>query len=202
MARRLDGVLRQARYIAPVRTGRIHHHVLALLGIPADTLPAITPAHQSSEASWVPPAGGEPVATHLATHDVHDVLAKALTFLQWQLHARDGNLYLAAIDPVIQALPDPDTAWTTILTVLPTLTTTPITSITDLRRNDNGQLHPTPLPPHAEHHLNRTATPTHWLGTPLSPHHTPLWLLDERVTPTTLHTRPGRPSLPTPTARA
>ena len=63
MARPLPGPWRQLRYIAPLRTGRIHHQVLALLGIPEDTLPPTRPAFQcTSEMSWVPPAGGEPPA--------------------------------------------------------------------------------------------------------------------------------------------
>jgi len=199
MARHLPGIWRQLRYIAPLRTGRIQHQVLAAVGISADSLPATRPAFQaSSEMSWVRPAGGE--APEQARPDDPDhvvtALAKCLTFLQWQLVARTGNLYLSAVEPVIRVLPDPDAAWTALLSTLPALGTglPPVTSITDVRRDDDGGLEPVVLPPEADALLDRSATPHRWLGAPLSPGGMPVWLLGERVAPARL--RPaGEPSL-------
>jgi hypothetical protein len=102
------------RYLAPHRYGRIHYQVLALLRMKPATLPPVWPAVKTGrELSWLPPAGGEPAAAVQDPEDadhVVGVLARCLTFLQWQLAARDGNLYLSAVDPVIRGLPDPDPA--------------------------------------------------------------------------------------------
>ena len=201
MTRQFRGPWRQGRYLAPIRTGRIHHRLLALLGIPADTLPATMPALQaSSEGSWVPPAGGEPaaVARQVADDDhMVGVLARCLTFLQWQVLARDGNLYLSAVDPVIRGLPDPDVAWIALLSVLPAINVDlpPVTSVTDLRRNDDGGLEAVVLPPEAEALIDRTARPARWLGAPLSQTGAPVWLLEERVAPATLR-RPAADQSP------
>jgi hypothetical protein len=135
-------------------------------------------------------------APHVDDSDrVVTVLAACLTFLLWQLVARDGNLYLSAVGPVIRGLPDPDAAWTALLSTLPVLAAglPPVTSITDLRRNDNGRLEPVVLPPEAEALLDRSAAPRRWLGAALSPDGLPVWLLDERVAPATLRT-PTQPA--------
>ena len=199
MAQGIAGPWRQGRYIAPLRTGRIHHRVLALLGIPAQTLPATqTAVRIGSEASWVPPTAGEPAVAgrRLDTDDdVAGTLARCLTFLQWQLAAREGNLYLSAVDPVIRGLPDPDAAWIALLRVLPAISAglPPVTSVTDLRRNDDGRLEAVQLPPEAAGLLNGNAAPAAWLGAPLSAQGQPIWLLDERVAPATLRTT-GQPA--------
>ena len=199
------------RYLAPHRTGRIHYQVLALLGMNHRQLPAIAPAVETGrELSWLPPAGGEPAAAaRLGTQDQPDapdrvvgVLARCLTFLQWQLLARDGNLYLSAVDPVIRGLPDPDAAWTALLSALPAVSAglPAVTSVTDLRRNDDGRLEAVLLPSEAEALLDRTTPPAGWLGAPLSPQAEPVWLLEERVAPATLHTpTPHTPTRRTPT---
>src|SRR5262249_6381764 len=71
-----------------------------------------------------------------------------------QLITREGNLHLTAITPVITTLPDPDAAWTAIITLLAELTTAgtlpPPTSITQFRYNDDGTPSPTTLPPPAD----------------------------------------------------
>ncbi len=182
------------RYMAPHRSGRVHYQVLALLGMRRETLPPVWPAVKTGrELSWLPPAGGEPVAALRHPEDadhVVGVLARCLTFLRWQLAARDGNLYLSAVDPVIRGLPDPDAAWTALLAVLPALAGgLPVSSVTDLRRNDDGRLQAVLLPPEAEARLDRTAAPVRWLGSPLTIAAAPLWLLDERVTPAALRGR-------------
>ena len=50
-------------------------------------------------------------------------LTRATTTLARQLTTREGNLHLTAIDPLITTLPDPDAAWTAIITLLAELTT-------------------------------------------------------------------------------
>jgi len=174
--------------VTPARSGRVHHYVLRLLQIRADRIVTPWPAIRfGSEFSWLPPATGEPPVNQ-PDHAVLTTLTTCLTFLRWQILARDGNLYLSAINPLIRGLPDPDTAWTALLTALPAITTDlpPITSLTDLRRNDDGTLEPVTLPPDAEALLDRTTTPPHWLGSNLTTRE--IWLLDERVTPVTLRT--------------
>jgi hypothetical protein len=155
----------EQRYLAPHRSGGTHLQVLPLLGMRPATLPPVWPAVKTGrELSWLPPAEGEPVAAVRHPEDpdrVVGVLARCLTFLQWQLAARDGNLYLSAVDPVIRGLPDPDAAWTALLAVLPALTggLPAVSSVTDLRRNDDGRLQAVLLPPEAEARLDRTAAP-------------------------------------------
>ena len=181
------------RYLVPHRSGRVHLFVLRLLRMPSASLVSTKRTiRDGRELSWVPPEGGEPTGARPATQaQVLAVLSRCLTFLQWQLLARDGNLYLSAIAPVIRGLPDADAAWLAVLRVLPTLFgTPPVTSVTDVRRNDDGTLERIALPPDAEALLDRAASPAHWFGSSLSADGEPVWLLDEIVAPCTL--RPPR----------
>jgi len=49
-----------------------------------------------------------------------------------------------------------------------------VTSVTDLRRNDDGRLEAALLPPQADALLNRAAAPRHWLGALPSPDAAPV----------------------------
>ncbi|MDH6116824.1 hypothetical protein ABH930_000243 [Kitasatospora sp. GAS204A] len=181
------------RQIAPCRSGRIHHDVLRLLGLQGDDLPPTDPARiYGSEGSWCRPlpadaAGAGP--RQPSADEVTEVLARCLTFLEWQLLAREGDLYLAAVDPVIRALPDPDAAWTALLRVLPTAAGPwqAVASVTDARRGDDGTAERVDLPPEAELLLDREACPEHrWIGSQLPVPEVPARLLDEFVSPAVL----------------
>ncbi|MER8184889.1 hypothetical protein [Kitasatospora sp. NPDC094015] len=179
------------RYLAPHRSGRIHHEVLARLGLDAAQLPttkhALTDGH---EVSWARPIPGGPGAPAPITDgEAPGVLARCLTFLRWQLIARQGDLYLSAVDPVIRRLPDPDAGWLALLTTLAEHLDglPPVASVTDLRRRDgDGLLERVDLPPEAESLLDRTARPHRWIGAPRSRHGEPVRLLDEWVAPAAL----------------
>ncbi|MEV4615652.1 hypothetical protein AB0K43_24125 [Kitasatospora sp. NPDC049258] len=187
------------RYLAPHRSGRIHHEVLRLLGLDVEQLPptkhALTDSH---EVSWARPiAGGPATPRRVAPAEAAGVLARCVTFLRWQLIAREGDLYLSAVDPVIRRLPDPDAGWLALLTALPEFLDglPPITSVTDLRRRDgDGLPERVDLPPEAEALLDRAARPGRWIGARASRHGEPVWLLDERVAPAAL--RPPAGPLP------
>jgi hypothetical protein len=182
------------RYVVPHRSGRVHLYVLRLLRQPSEGLTSTKRTiRDGRELSWVPPEGGEPLPPAPATRaQVLAILSRCLTFLQWQLLAREGNLYLTAIDPVMRALPDADAAWLALLRTLPTLFgTVEVTSVTDVRRHDDGTLQHVALPPEAAALLDRTARPATWFGSSTAvSEDVPVWLLDELVTPCTFR-RPG-----------
>jgi len=188
------------RYVAPNRTGRIHHRVLALLGLTGPELPATQPPFRfNSAGSWIPaPDGGfAAVAEQPAPVDDEDdqervvgILARTLTVLEWQSAAREGDLYLAGVDPVVRTLPDPQAAWIALLSVLPSLPGgVEITSVTDVRRRDDRVVERVELPPEAHALIDRRAfgartdgTPVaDWLGAGLSVDGGAVWLVDERV---------------------
>ncbi len=181
----------------------MHCRLVEVLGIAIDdermvrAAPAIT---HGSELSWSKPAAPPPPAP-LTPAQITATLTRAATTLARQLTTREGNLHLTAIAPVITALPDPDAAWTALITLLAELTTTgtipPVTSITQFRWNDDGTPSHVTLPPEAEAHITRTPAPdTPWLGhTTTAPGH-PALLLDETITPATLTTRPHHTNLP------
>jgi hypothetical protein len=186
------GRARLNRYVTPQRTGRVHHLAMRMAGVRPDHLVQTQAAiSHDSELSWVPPAGGDRPDAPAVTHSqVVEILAKALTFLRWQLTARDGNLYLSAVAPVIQGLPDPDAAWIALLTMLTRLGpgVPPVTSVTDQRADDHGALERVVLPAEAEALIDRTVAPAHWLGAQVATHGAPVWLLDELVSPAVLRT--------------
>ena len=170
------------RYTVPMRAARLMGCFSAVWRSAVDermvrAAPAIT---HGSELSWSHPAPPPPPAP-LTPTQITATLTRATTTLARQLTTREGNLHLTAIDPLITTLPDPDAAWTAIITLLAELTTTlpipPATSITQFRWNDDGTPHHVTLPPEAEAHITRT------------PHPDTTWLLDEAVTPAGLTTR-------------
>ena len=204
MSRRyVGGQATLLRYSVVHRTGRVHHEMLQALGIAIDDVrmvraaPAIT---HGSELSWSKPAPPPPPAP-LTPTQITATLTRATTTLARQLTTREGNLHLTAIDPLITTLPDPDAAWTAIITLLAELTTTgtipPATSITQFRWNDDGTPHHVTLPPEAEAHITRTPHPhTTWLGHATAATGHPAWLLDETITPAHLTTTPNPTNLP------
>ena len=188
------------RYVAPYRTGRVHHRVLNLLGLTDATLPATQPPFRFvSRGSWIPIPGAKPPArrSDLDEDEVLAVLERCLTVLEWQSVAREGDLYLATIDPVVRTLPDPGAAWIALLTVLPTLPgAARITSVTDVRRRDDHGMERIELPPEAQALIDRHAfggasgAPADWLGAELAADGgTVAWLVDERVEAAALRDR-------------
>ncbi len=191
------------RYSVVHRTGRIHHDMLTAVGIAIDdermvrAAPAIT---HGSELSWSRP-GPPPPPAPLTPAQITATLTRAVTTLARQLTTREGNLHLTAIAPLITTLPDPDAAWTAIITLLAELTNAgtipPATSITQFRYNDDGTPSHITLPPEAEAHITRTPTPQPaWLGHATAAPGHPAWLLDETITPARLTTRPHPTNLP------
>ena len=196
------------RYLTPVRTGRVHHAVLEKLGLNARDLPPTQPPFRfRSAGSWVR-AGADaksdtaPVPGH---EEVVRILARCLTYLEWQLAARLGDLHLTSIAPIVRNLPEPDAAWLALLNVFGTLSgprgvgsaTTAVRSVTDVRRRDDGSLQRIELPPEVEALIDRrvrvvstdteTDTSSDWIGAELSPGGADaVWLLDERVEPALL----------------
>jgi hypothetical protein len=178
------------RYLVPHRSGRVHHFMLKRLQIEKYHLTPISPSvSPGREHSWIPPVTGDPVQARTAG-DPLAVLQKCVSFLRWQLLAREGDLYLTAIAPIIQGLPDPDAAWTALMRTLPALLADlpPVSSVTDLHRNDDGTISQVVLPPEAEAVLDRRGEPATWIGAsqPVGFSGESLWLLDERVSPLTL----------------
>jgi len=194
------------RHLAPHRTGRVHHQALELLGITRDDLvptgDAVVPAN---EVTWVPRrkeyadirlTGDSFVPTQGRPADRDEVLERVMglaTFLIWQLVAREGNLYLSAVEPVVAALPDPDAVWIGLLRFLATVEPVrmAVTSTTAQRVGEAGSPEHLWLPPEAEALLDRTATPPTWFGRDSAAPDTPVWLLDEVVAPAALR-RPVR----------
>ena len=237
MAMRLEGMdLHAMRYLAPYRTGRIHHKVLARLGLGGKDLPATQPPIQYwSTCTWIPMRSGEsapadegpneadstadgavdspdgsvvavaPCAGGMDDAEVVEVLKQCLTLLDWQLRAREGNLYLTAVDPVVRRLPDPDAAWTAMLVALsfippsghanaeryPSAGAT-VSSVTYRRRADDGiTFEHVDLPLEAVAMLEPHRASSGWLGSSLSSGGDPVWMLDECVQPVLLRDARG-----------
>ena len=248
MSRRLSGMeLHAMRYLAPYRTGRIHHKVLAQLELSGKLLPQTQPPiYYWSTCTWIPlnyspkpPESEEPEeleeaeegafesaeiedsedaedfedeapaapvgAREMGEAEVVTVLKKCLTMLDWQLRAREGNLYLSGIDAVIRQLPDPDAAWTAMLIALSFMPPSgharaeryqsvggTVTSVTYRRRGDDGKTYESVnLPPEATALLQPHFSPTGWLGSALTSAGKPVWMLDECVQPALLRDARG-----------
>jgi len=187
------------RYEAPNRSGRIHHTLLRRLGLTRESLvPTIRASTYGSETTWIPPRGGEPVAARTWTgQQVAETVQRTAMFLAWQLHAREGNLYLSAAAPVMAGLPDPGAAWTALLRLLGSLrgAVPEITSITELRWHEDRRPEYVDLPPEAESMLDRECDPAAWLGHEHARDRR-VWLLDELVTPVALHEARAEPGPP------
>lgn len=247
MAKRLRGMeLHAMRYLAPYRTGRVHHKVLARLGLTGNDLPATQPPILYwSTCSWIPMFAAKPAspgdapdvevdedakraeianaaesdepsddvarpdgagdlagtadaeAAPIDDEAVIDLLINCVTFLDWQLRAREGNLYLSTLEPVIRRLPDPDAAWTAILIALSLVppsgseladryrsVAATVTSVTYRRRADDGtSFEHVALPPEAVAMFEAHRAPSGWLGARFSTDGKPVWLLDECVRP-------------------
>jgi len=195
------------RYVTPVRTGRVHHAVLAKLGLtPGDLPPTQPPLRFRSAGTWAR-AGADAkseTAPEPGYEELVQILARCLTYLEWQLAARTGDLYLTSIDYVVRNLPDPGAAWMALFDVFGVLSgprgagsaTAAVRSVTDVRRRDDGLLQRIELPPEVAAMIDRrsriartgaeTAAPTEWIAAELSPNGFPVWLLDERVEPAVL----------------
>jgi hypothetical protein len=192
------------RHITPVRTGRVHHAVLAKLGLSAPDLPPTQPPLRfRSAGSWVRAGadakmGTEPEPAH---EEVVRILARCLTYLEWQLAARVGDLYLTSIAPIVRSLPEPGAAWTALFTVFAALrgprgagsAAAAVRSVTDVRRRDDGSLERIELPPEVEALIDRgarivsTGTGADWIGAEVSADGAAaVWLLHERVEPALL----------------
>jgi hypothetical protein len=215
MARHLSGMeLHAMRYLAPYRTGRIHHKVLARLGLRAAELPVTQPPILYwSTCSWIPmnadesghlPSVAEDAAKAVDTvctqAEVISTLKQCVTLLDWQLRAREGNLYLTTVDPVIRGLPDPDAAWTATLIALGLVppaghgsadryqsAAEMVTSVTYRRKADDGSTYEhVDLPPEAAALLEPHQADSGWLGALFSADGKPVWMLDECVQPALL----------------
>jgi hypothetical protein len=198
MARSFIGAPREqwwTRYTVPWRCGLLQGHLFAALKIALDDPPAVRVGAlitHDSQLSW---ASDKTTASPAVPTPAHTraVTARALTTLARQLTSREGNLHLTAVAPAITTLPDPDTAWTAILTLLAELITAgalpPVTSLTQFRWTDHATPSHVYLPPEAETLINRKPPPAPWLGHQTTKPGHPAWLLDEAVTPATLHPR-------------
>ena len=187
------------RYMAPNRTGRMHHRVLGRLGLTGPDLPATQPPFRfNSTGTWIPNADDAPSAqiapagpapAEAGSDAALEALGRALTVLEWQSVAREGDLYLASIDPVVRATPDPEAAWIALLTVFATLPgRAEITSVTDVRRRDDGVVERVELPREAQALIDRHVfrppggrEPADWLGAGLAGRGGAAWLVDERI---------------------
>ncbi|MFG3420836.1 hypothetical protein [Micromonospora sp. NPDC048063] len=152
--------------VTAMRTGRVHHWLLARLGIGAAELVKPAPAVRGhSELSWLPPVDGQPPVA-CPDPDPLPTLVACVDLLRWQHLSRSGDLCLAAVAPLVRGLPDPDTAWTAVLLAFGYLSVDlgPVTSVTDRRRNQDRTLDVVVLPPEAEALLDRAATPATWFG--------------------------------------
>jgi hypothetical protein len=173
--------------VTPVRTGRVHHWLLARLGITAADLVKPAPAVRAhSELSWLPPVGGQPPVPS-ADPDPLPTLVACLTLLRWQYLSRSGDLYLTCVAPLIRGLADPDTGWTALLLAFADLSTDlgPVTSVTDRRRNHDGSLDLVALPAEAEALLERGGAPGRWFGSGARAGGE-CWFLGERTVPARL----------------
>jgi hypothetical protein len=190
MAKPYVGRPRKAlRYEAPSRSGRIHHTLLRRLGLTRETLVDTSKASgYGSESTWVPARRGEVVYERAWTAEQTNATLEGIaTFLAWQLHAREGNLYLSAVSPVLAGFPDSGAALTAVLRFLVSRRgeIPEVTSITELRWNDDCRPDYVDLPAEAEAMIDRAAEPEHWLGRDLARERR-IWLLDELVTPVAL----------------
>ncbi|MEV5764328.1 hypothetical protein AB0L34_07120 [Micromonospora sp. NPDC052213] len=152
--------------VTAMRTGRVHHWLLARLGIGAADLVKPAPAVRGhSELSWLPPVDGQPPVA-CPDPDPLPTLIACVDLLRWQHLSRSGDLCLTGVAPLVRGLPEPDTAWTALLLAFGHLSTDlgPVTSVTDRRRNQDQTLDVVVLPPEAEALLDRTATPATWFG--------------------------------------
>ncbi|MCK9896994.1 hypothetical protein [Frankia sp. AgB32] len=192
------------RHLAPHRTGRVHHAALELTGVTRDdlvpTAGAVVPAN---EVTWVPKGRdradirltGDSFLPRMPGADRDEVLERTMglaTFLIWQLVAREGNLYLSAVEPVVAALPDPDAVWTALLRLLAALepVRAAVTSITAQRLGEGGAPEHLWLPPQAAALIDDTSVAVSWFGRDPAEPDRPVWLLDEVVAPAALR-RPG-----------
>ncbi|PSK64789.1 hypothetical protein B0E53_03243 [Micromonospora sp. MH33] len=152
--------------VTAMRTGRVHHWLLAQLGIGAADLVKPAPAVRGhSELSWLPPVDGQPPVA-CPDPDPLPTLVACVDLLRWQHLSRSGDVCLTAVAPLVRGLPEPDTAWTALLLAFRYLSVDlgPVTSVTDRRRNQDQTLDVVVLPPEAEALLDRAATPATWFG--------------------------------------
>lgn len=175
--------------VTPMRTGRVHHWLLARLGIGAAELVKPSPAVRGhSELSWLPPVGGEPPLP-CQDPDPLPTLIACLDQLRWQYLSRSGDLCLTCVAPLVRGLSDPDTAWTALLLAFADLSADlgPVASVTDRRRNQDRTLDLVVLPPGAEALLDRTADPGTWFGSGAGlGSGGEFWFLGERTVPARL----------------
>ncbi|MBB5825860.1 hypothetical protein [Micromonospora carbonacea] len=198
--------------VTAMRTGRVHHWLLARLGIGVADLVRPAPAVRGhSELSWLPPVDGQPPVA-CPDPDPLPTLVACVDLLRWQHLSRAGDLCLTAVAPLVRGLPEPDTAWTALLLAFGHLSTDlgPVTSVTDRRRNQDQTLDVVTLPPEAEALLDRSATPVTWFGSVRSGDDPEAaaeaagrehWFLGERTVPARLlpaapHGHPGRARKP------
>ncbi|GAB3240339.1 hypothetical protein [Kineosporia babensis] len=181
------------RYSLVRRSGRMHHYLLQRLGLAprSELLVRVTAKiHHASELSWA----ADPVRTPQPSDPA--ALIDVITVLSRQLVNRSGNLYLCEVAPVIATQPDPDAAWIAVLTKLAQLRAANriplVTSITDNRWNDAGEIEIVDLPPEAEALLVRYPRPQGWLGAGLNAPGQPVWLADESVEPVRLRPHSGK----------
>jgi hypothetical protein len=174
--------------VTPSRSGRVHHWLLARLGLTGADLVKAAPAIRAhSELSWLPPVNGDPPVRCSGT-DPLPTLRRCLDLLRWQHRSRSGDLYLTGVASHVRGLPDPDTGWTALLLAFADLSADlgPVVSVTDARRNQDGSTDSVELPAEARALLDLAGTDA---GT---------WFLGERVTPAKLRApRPESRELPT-----
>ncbi|WP_285599429.1 hypothetical protein [Kineosporia sp. NBRC 101731] len=180
------------RYCVPRRAGRSLGITLQQVGVkPYDARlvrlqAAVRPAQ---ERSWT--------RTDLPAQDGTDpvVVARDLvTATVRRLIARDGDLHLSAIAPVIEAQPDPAPLWWAVLALIAELAGSSgipsVRSVTEVRLDDDGRVQQARLPEAVEALLRRAPHGEPWLGAELSPEGGPVWMLGELVRPARLLREP------------
>ncbi|GAB6903768.1 hypothetical protein JCM9957A_68600 [Kineosporia succinea] len=126
-----------------------------------------------------------------------EVARRLVTSLVRGLIAREGDLHLAAVAPLVDTRPDRDELWVAVLTLVTELAGTrgipQVRSVTDVRAGQDGVPTPVRLPAAAAALLYRGPHPWPWIGAGAGPDGEPVWLLGELTGPALVRSVVGAP---------